>query len=233
MPKRHQQRPAKESAGRNNPKKSTVITTGTSKKQQTYREQAAEHKDTHKVAQEAKVPPSRDMTEGRSHESESREMAAEGEHRSGSDSNANKHRKDSRIHDNEKAVNQPQPHDEGDEFAHDLTTNNFAGENHGLRGPAVMDYADSAMDIKELHTRLADLTDDELKNIQIVPVGSRLEQGAKYIDLRHLERGEFVATAEVVSGQDNYYVPKKETDYVLWNRLNQVTEPERLDEADS
>ncbi|HKV59117.1 MAG TPA: hypothetical protein VJO32_12585 [Ktedonobacteraceae bacterium] len=27
------------------------------------------------------------------------------------------------------------------------------------------------------------------------------------------------------------YVPKKATDYVLWNRLNQVSNPARLDES--
>src|SRR5947209_19316528 len=101
MPKRHQQRPAREAAGRNNPKKSTVITTGTPKRQETYKEQIAEHKPTDKVPQEAKVPRSRDMTEGRSHHAESREMAEQGEQRSGSDSNANKHRKGSRLPDHD------------------------------------------------------------------------------------------------------------------------------------
>jgi len=64
-----------------------------------------------------------------------------------------------------------------------------------------------------------------------VPLGSRLEQGAKYIDLQHLEQGEFVATAGMVAEEDHYYVPKKATGYVLWNRLNQVTTPARLDEG--
>ena len=40
MPKRHQQRPAKEIHGRNKADKSTVITTGTYKKKETYEEQA-------------------------------------------------------------------------------------------------------------------------------------------------------------------------------------------------
>jgi hypothetical protein len=232
MPKRHQQRPARESAGRNNPKKSTVITAGTPKTQETYKEQIAEHKPTDKVAQEEKVPPSFDPTEGRSHEAESREMAQRREHRSGSDSNAKKHRKGSRLHDHDKVDEQPPPHYKGDEFAHDLTANEFAGENRGVRAPSILEYPRTAMDVKELHTRLADLTDDELKNILIVPDGMRLQQGATYIDLRHLEQGEFVATAEMVANNDHYYVPKKDIDYVLWNRLNQVTEPARLDERE-
>ena len=40
MPKRHQNRQAKEQAGRNYPTKSTVITTGTPRKRETLREEA-------------------------------------------------------------------------------------------------------------------------------------------------------------------------------------------------
>ena len=98
MPKRHQQRPAEERVGRNNPEKSTVITTGTPKKKETYRKQAAEHENPAKTPQEAKVPPSRNMHPGLTHEGDSRARMAEGEKRSGSDSNANKHRKGSRLH---------------------------------------------------------------------------------------------------------------------------------------
>ena len=232
MPKRHQQRPAKESAGRNNPKKSTVITTGTYKKHETTREQALEHKDPYKVAQDAKAPPKLDPTEGRSHEAESREVMEEGETRPGSESNADKHRKGSRLH--EKAERQPEKHPDREEqifeYEQDLRPDNLAGEDHGPRANA-LDYGLTAYDIKDLYGKLADLTDDELKNITVLPVGTRLEQGAKYIDLQHLEQGEFVATADMVADEDHYYVPKKETDYVLWNRLNQVDNPARLDES--
>src|SRR5690348_4719333 len=231
MPKRHQQRPAEERVGRNNPKKSTVITTGTPKKKETYRKQAVEHKDPGKTLQEAKVPPSRDMHPELTHEGDSRALTAEGEKRSGSDSDANKHRKGSRLH--EKPERQPPPHPAGYDFEQDLEANNFAGGNYGLRGPAIVDYERSANDIKDLHTKLADLTDDELKNIVIVSEGSRLEQGATYIDLRHLERGEFVAEASMVAGSDNLYVPKKDIGYALWNRLNQVANPARLDESET
>lgn len=231
MPKRHQNRLAKEQVGRNNPKKSTVITTGTPRKKETVRKEAAEHKDTAKIPQEAKVPPSFDPTEGRSHKADSRAMAEEGEKRPGSDSNANKHRKGSRIHDNDKVERQPPPHPRAvDDFTEDLNPENLAGENHG-EGLA-LEVGLSAADVKELRNKLADLTDDELKNIPIVPIGSRLEQGAKYIDLAHLEQDEFVATAGMVADESHYYVAKKATDYVLWNRLNQESNPARLDESD-
>jgi hypothetical protein len=228
MPKRHQQRIAKEQAGRNNPRKSTVITTGTPRKKETVRKEALEHKDTGKIPQEEKVPPMWDPTEGRSHKAESREVMEEGEKRSGSHSDASKHRKGTRLH--EKAGRQPPPHPRsGEDYSEDLNPDFLAGEDHG-EGIA-LEVGLTAYNVKELHGKLADLTNDELKNIPIVPVGSRLEQGAKYLDLAHLEQDEFVATAGMVADEDHYYVPKKATNYLLWNRLNQVSNPARLDES--
>jgi hypothetical protein len=37
---------------------------------------------------------------------------------------------------------------------------------------------------------------------------------------------------DMVAGASNYYVPKDNIDYTLWNRLIGVTNPERLDIAD-
>jgi hypothetical protein len=221
MPKRHQQRPAKEIHGRNNPEKSTVITTGTYKKKETYQEQAREHENPAKLAQEAKVPPKRVIPpEVTTKEQDSEAIMEEGERRSGSDSNARGPRKDERLH--EEAERQPEPRPaRPDDFEEDLRPDNFAGANYGLRSEP-QDIGLRASDIKELHERLADFTRDELREIVIVPLGERLEQGARYIDLLHLERGEFVATADMVSDEDHYYVPKKHTDYVLWNRLRQI-----------
>ena len=120
-----------------------------------------------------------------------------------------------------------------DNFEDDLHPDIVAGENHGAFGESSLEYSLTAYDVKDLYGKLADLSDDELKNILIVPVGSHLEHGAKYIDLQHLDRGEFVAMADTVAEEDHYYVPKKETDYVLWNRLNQVENPARLDESEA
>jgi hypothetical protein len=158
-------------------------------------------------------------------------MLEEREKRSGSDSNAHKHRKGSGVHDENKELKQPIGNtQQNDDYTYDLSPDNLAGEDHG-QGLA-LEVGLSAYDVKELHDTLADLTNDELKEIPIVLVGSRLEQGAKYIDLQHLEQGEFVATAGMVAEEDHYYVPKKATGYLLWNRLNQVTTPARLDESD-
>jgi hypothetical protein len=232
MPKRHQQRPAEEIHGRNKSEKSTVITTGTYKKKETYQEQAREHENPNKLPQEAKVPPKRVMhPEVTTKREDSEAMMEEGERRSGSDSNAHSGRKDGRLH--EKAERQPEPRPtQRDDFEEDLRPDDFAGANFGLRSEPP-DIGLRASDIKELRDKLADLTDDELRNIVIIPLGERLEQGATYIDLQHLERGEFVATGGMIADEDHYYVPKKHTDYVLWNRLRQVDNPARLDESET
>ncbi len=163
---------------------------------------------------------------------DSRLMEAEGEKRTGSDSNAHAGRKHSRLHESHKDWNTPQDERAPSEFDDDLTANNLAGENHGMSNPPPTN-AQTPDTIKEMHTTtLADLTNDELKSLQILPAGTRLQMGAKYIDLHNLERGEFTATSESVAGPENAYVAKKETDYVLWNRLNQVDNPARLDEAE-
>src|SRR5436190_1592452 len=97
MAKKHQQRPAKEIVGRNNPKKSTVITTGEPKKHETYQQQAIAHDDPGKIAQNANPPRSWEQNPGLTHEADSRARIEDRETRSGSDSNAHKHRKAAQV----------------------------------------------------------------------------------------------------------------------------------------
>ncbi len=131
-----------------------------------------------------------------------------------------------------KRENETRPeHTESHPYSEDLNPNNQAGEHHGLVGGREEKDARSAFEIKDLHARYANLSNAELKDIEIVPEGARLEQGGKYFDLRHPERGELVALAGMTAGSDNYFVPKSETDYQLWNRLTGVTDPTRLDDA--
>ena len=85
----------------------------------------------------------------------------------------------------------------------------------------------TAFDSKAAHARLDGFTDDELKQITLVPEGTHLEQGATYLDLRELERGEFRARGDMEASRHNWYVPKTEVDYELWNRLVGVEHPAR------
>lgn len=116
-----------------------------------------------------------------------------------------------------------------DEWQHDL--NPMAGQNHGNQSSdAVNDYL-TAEQIKELHSELEGYTTDELTQIVILPEGSRLEQGAKYIDLKDPERKEFTAMGNMEATASNWYVPKTEIEYPLWNRLRGVENPERTDKG--
>ena len=112
-----------------------------------------------------------------------------------------------------------------DEYEEDLHAGNRAGQHAGVAETQMV----PAYEIKELHAMLPRFRDDELKQIMVLAPGARLEQGAIYYDLRHPERGEFKAMGGMEAGPQDYYVPKAETDYPLWNRLIGVDDPDRLD----
>jgi hypothetical protein len=113
----------------------------------------------------------------------------------------------------------------------DLNPNAMAGQNVGVAGPHPELDARTAYDLKDLHRRLSEFRDDELKSLPVLPPGSRLEQGATYVDLRDPDCQEFTALGNMEAGRDNWYVPKDQVDYQLWNRLIGVTQPERLGQA--
>lgn len=126
-----------------------------------------------------------------------------------------------------------QPKDrEPDSFDHDLHPNPNAGINHGELGANPEMNAPSAADLTELHRIIPEFTNDELRRIVVLQPGDRLEQGATYLDLRTPSRQPFRATGNIQAGPENLFVPKSQVDYVLWNRLTGVDNPERLDQAD-
>lgn len=104
-----------------------------------------------------------------------------------------------------------------DEFDADLHGHNRAGQHAGVTEHELR----TAYDIKELHEKLSAFRGDELKQIQVLTPGTRLEQGAVYCDLNHREQGPFTAMGAMEADTDNFYVPKNGTDYELWNRLTQ------------
>ena len=117
------------------------------------------------------------------------------------------------------------------DFEEDLNPAPFAGHNNEL-SPRPEKDAPTADEYKELHERFPQFRNDELRQFPILPQGTRLEQGAAYCDLREDQPREFVATAQIVAGEKNLFVPKSEVDYQLWNRLIGVENPERTGEAD-
>jgi hypothetical protein len=57
--------------------------------------------------------------------------------------------------------------------------------------------APTAYNVEEVHRLLQGFSDAELKRIPVLPEGSRLEQGATYIDLADPARREFTATSDI------------------------------------
>lgn len=109
------------------------------------------------------------------------------------------------------------------EWARDLNPTRLAGQNIGIPG----DGLPNAYDMKDVHRSLTGFTDDDLRQISIVPQGERLRQGATYLDLCDPRRDEFTATAEMSAGSGQRLVPKNEVPYTLWNRLRGIDDPQR------
>jgi hypothetical protein len=76
-----------------------------------------------------------------------------------------------------------------------------------------------AVDEKVLHSRLPELTSDELSRLQVLEPGTRLEQGGTYVDLNRLPDGPFKALGGHDATEGDRYIAKRDTDYELWNRL--------------
>jgi hypothetical protein len=105
----------------------------------------------------------------------------------------------------------------------DLNPDAMAGQNLGNAGQVATAAATrTAYDVKSVHRRLANLVDDDLKQIPVVPEGTRLEQGATYVDLNNLDDGEQTARGDMVAGPGMLFVAKDSVDYVLWNVLTEV-----------
>jgi hypothetical protein len=113
----------------------------------------------------------------------------------------------------------------------DLNPDFLKGENYGNQGPHPEKTARTAHDLKGLPDRLQAINDEDLKRVPIMPPGSRLEQGATYVDLRQSQPEELTATGNMSAGEDNWYVPKSSVPYWIWNILIGVENPERLDRA--
>ena len=110
----------------------------------------------------------------------------------------------------------------------DLNPERMAGQNLGMASPHPEQTARTAYDLKDAHRLLEGITDDGLQQIPVLSPGTRLEQGATYIDLRDPQRREFKATGDMVADDEHWYVPKHGVDYELWNRLTGVGDPQRL-----
>ena len=120
-------------------------------------------------------------------------------------------------------------HKHPEPYQHDMNPDAAAGQNFDRIGPhPEKDNPRTAYDVKEAHRQLVEWTDDELKQIPLMPAGARLEQGATYVDLRDPARREFTATGDMQVPADGLYVPKSEVDFRTWNRLLGIRTAERI-----
>jgi len=114
---------------------------------------------------------------------------------------------------------EPKPQSEQkhpDEWERDLNPDRLAGQNIGAPSETRQRGLRTAYDVKSVHRALRDWRDDDLKQVPIVEPGTRLQQGATYLDL---ERGAFTATAEMSVRPEQTVVPKDDVHYDTWNRL--------------
>ncbi len=105
-----------------------------------------------------------------------------------------------------------------DEFSDDLNPQAQAGLNFGDEGPDTT-QGTPASDMKEMYTKLPNLSASELSDLPVVAAGTRLEQGKTYMDLNDLERGEFAGMASMTAEADHRLVAKDAVGYDLWNKL--------------
>jgi hypothetical protein len=119
-----------------------------------------------------------------------------------------------------------------EEWRRDLNPDPNAGQNNQRTDERQLSDAPTAHEVKGAHRQFHGFSDDELKRIPILPAGTRLEQGAVYVDLQDEMLREFKATGDMQAGPSDWFVPKSEVDYQLWNRLIGIANPERLGDAD-
>lgn len=104
------------------------------------------------------------------------------------------------------------------EWEQDLNPSHMAGQNIGPTGDRAADSV-TAYDMKGMHRVLAGYSDDELKQIPVLTEGTRLQQGATYIDLAEQRPTEFKVNGGVTIGREQLIVPKDRVPYPLWNKL--------------
>jgi hypothetical protein len=112
-----------------------------------------------------------------------------------------------------------------EQWERDLNSEHMLGQNYRATPAGVDSRANTAADVKALGEKLTGFTRDELAQIPIVAAGTKLKQGAVYLDLRNPAPAAFSATAEMLAGETNYYTPKAEVPYELWNRLVERLSP--------
>ena len=105
-----------------------------------------------------------------------------------------------------------------DAWQHDLNPDHLAGQNIGPESDERTEPEQTAFHLRKSGLPLEG-DDEELKQVPVLSEGTRLQQGATYVDLREQRPHEFTARGDMSAGRDNAYVPKDRVSYEVWNRL--------------
>ena len=106
-----------------------------------------------------------------------------------------------------------------EEWQPDLNPNHLAGQNIGIDSDIETRTDRTAFNLRKKGWELGNLDDNELKQIPVLAEGTRLQQGATYVDLAADPRHEFTATGDMSAGNGHAYAPKDRVPYEVWNRL--------------
>jgi hypothetical protein len=106
-----------------------------------------------------------------------------------------------------------------DEWQRDLNPNHLAGQNIGGASERASQAHRTAFNLRKQGWDLGQLDDNELKQVPVLDAGTRLQQGATYVDLAADPPHEFTATGDITATDTNAYAPKDRVPYEIWNRL--------------
>ena len=94
-----------------------------------------------------------------------------------------------------------------------------ARQNHPDVWPRDLDAHQTAFHLRTRGHPVPDLDDEELKQVPLLPQGTRLQRGATYVNLADEEPYEFTVRGYVTAGAGDAFAPKDEVPYEIWNRL--------------
>jgi hypothetical protein len=106
-----------------------------------------------------------------------------------------------------------------DEWQQDLNPDHLAGQNIGRASDVRTERGTTAFHLRKRGHELRGIDDEALKLVPLVPEGTRLQQGATYVDLNHPQPLEFTARGDMRADAGHAYAPKDQVPYEIWNRL--------------
>ena len=106
-----------------------------------------------------------------------------------------------------------------DEWQRDLNPDRLAGQNIGRDSDERAASDTTAFHLRKRGHELGGLDDNDLKQVPVLREGTRLQQGATYVDLSEDQPREFTATADMHAEPGHAYAPKDRVPYEVWNRL--------------